>query len=1171
MRSPGRPRRTLLLAALLVLAGCAGPRSGAWRGTGGPDVPGPSPEAVPAPTPTPPAVSPPAETPPAPTPAPETGSPPPAAGPTSGATPPPTAGPTAAATDQVRIQLARGVTDGGEAVEPGLEFPDTTERLYVVVEGAPVAVEDPNLFAHWKAVRVEGHEASADLGYVAARPGSRHARRTPRGWVLWFDGPYSGFAPGAYTVELRGPIQHTLAFTVTPATPQAGGPEAAAAARGLNVAAAALGGRIVSVTSEKDDASRSARTLIDGFPVIIDDPADCEPSCGWVSRERTADSVEAHRANFPQDIVFGFYQGRRATVHAVVIDTTSFQHWYPLPHKPRQVEVWVSTTSPTEGFTRVAAAWLPARMGEHLIAFPPTPAAFVRLRVLSNYGARAVHLAEVKILEVPEGPSILADLPKNIAHQALGGVVSRWSTLREHRRTAHLIDGDPATVWVSHDPAPVELVFAFQGDQVALVDRLVLTLPDEGTLASDEAWPRTVVVEATTETPVDGYEEVGRFSLRQASGDHTLPVNRRARFLRLRVTEAAEGRRVAIGEVRALEGTAPGYTSILLTTVQELERRAATVPPPVEDPAAAAVEQEVNNTPAQANPLVPGRRTKGTIDPLGEEDFFRLTVPAPADTVLTFEVAGQPAIRSSVTLQDPGGRTLASLTPRALPGRRAAFSWAVRPGDHLVRVTEPPASIVLVWDTSGSMDAASVANLKAAVEAYLEGVQPSERLNLIRFSGRAGQQDPPYVETLLPRFTSDPAALRAAARDKFFAKGGTPLYDAVRQAVVLLQQAEGNRAIVLMTDGVDTTSRLSYPDFWRLLERHRIRLYTIGLGRDLPVFDSVLGTSGRRLLAHAALATAARSFFTGDPEQLTQIYREIAEELRRPGPYYLRATLSRGPGTLAVSATGERLASVAAPGAIQLILDASGSMKRRIEGRPMMDIAKDVMVQIIKELPGDARVALRVYGHRIREGRPGDCQDSQLLVPFQRLDKPRMIARVRAIQALGTTPIAYTLRQVAQDLRGVPGEKLVILVTDGKEECGGSPSAVVADLVARGVQVRLNIVGFALADAATKEEMARVARLTGGRFFDARDARALTQAIRQSLAVPYQVRDARGTVLARGTTGQPVRVPEGIYTVVVQAAGEPITVRHVRVSYQAFTKVLLHKEGARVGVQVVGP
>ena len=80
--------------------------------------------------------------------------------------------------------------------------------------------------------------------------------------------------------------------------------------------------------------------------------------------------------------------------------------------------------------------------------------------------------------------------------------------------------------------------------------------------------------------------------------------------------------------------------------------------------------------------------------------------------------------------------------------------------------------------------------------------------------------------------------------------------------------------------------------------------------------------------------------------------------------------------------------------------------------------------------------------------------------------------------------------QVPADFGHTPGEKMVILVTDGKEECGGSPSAVVADLLAKGFQLRLNIVGFALADEATKQEMAKVAQLTGGQFFDARDGKA---------------------------------------------------------------------------------
>ena len=50
-----------------------------------------------------------------------------------------------------------------------------------------------------------------------------------------------------------------------------------------------------------------------------------------------------------------------------------------------------------------------------------------------------------------------------------------------------------------------------------------------------------------------------------------------------------------------------------------------------------------------------------------------------------------------------------------------------------------------------------------------------------------------------------------------------------------------------MTDGLDTTSEaLTYPGFWRMLEDKRIRLYTIGLGEDMPIHYPALGTSGTR-------------------------------------------------------------------------------------------------------------------------------------------------------------------------------------------------------------------------------------------------------------------------------------------------------------------------------------
>jgi uncharacterized protein with von Willebrand factor type A (vWA) domain len=97
---------------------------------------------------------------------------------------------------------------------------------------------------------------------------------------------------------------------------------------------------------------------------------------------------------------------------------------------------------------------------------------------------------------------------------------------------------------------------------------------------------------------------------------------------------------------------------------------------------------------------------------------------------------------------------------------------------------------------------------------------------LIRFSRDQRHE----VEVLLPEFTSDPPRLKTAAQGRFFAEGGTPLYDAVAKGIELLDGVRGNRAVVVMTDGAATAGRLSHPRFWRLLQDKRIRLYTIGLG-----------------------------------------------------------------------------------------------------------------------------------------------------------------------------------------------------------------------------------------------------------------------------------------------------------------------------------------------------
>jgi Mg-chelatase subunit ChlD len=1110
----------------------------------------------------------------------------------------------AAPQSRVDAVLAKGITATHEPRDVGTEFADDTERIHAVLQ-TPLPISGATFSAAWIAVNAEGIARNKEVARSCAPAGTGcgvgDGRAGPK-WVLWFDAPLSGFAPGEYRVDLEvkcwgaqcQAAKSSLSFKVVPSLTATESAEQAGQVEGFNLAAAVLGGRVVSATSQDNDTDRSAANLIDGHPVIVMAVGGrrCRYSCGWFSVERKGDTPEGHRALFPQDIVFSFTRQREASVHAVIIDTTPFEHWHPVEHSPRHVEVWASATSPHEGFSRVAAARIPRRQGVHLIRFSPTRAKYVRVRVLSNYGARTVWIGEVKIIETPGENSVLADAARNLASPALGGVVVRFTSVREHSQVSALVDdstelplhdGVPKGGWISTDASlPQEFVFAFRADQVALIDRIVLnTTPDKGTTGSSYSDPKNrpqqISVATSTDSPVDGFEDVGQFTLKPAPGEYSFPINRRARFVRLRIVKNYGGHYTALNDVKILEGSAPGYQSILQTSEARLVAAAAAVPPV--DDTGVDVEKEPNNTPVEANPLTLGRKMKGSIEPLGEHDHFKLTIPGANRSVLTLVMEGRPYIRTSVSLTDQAGKAILSFDPSRITGRQAEFSWLINPGEYLARVTEPPASIVLIWDTSGSMGEDSVRNLKMAVEAYLERVQPTERYNLIRFSGSKEDKDLVAVEVLLPEFTSDRARLKGAVAGKFFSKGGTPFYDAVARGMQLLEGVSGNRAIVVMTDGIDTSSELGkgkddvrYAAFWRLLDERRVRVYTIGLGSEMSRFFPTLGTSGARFLGHAAMATGARSFFTSNPEELTRIYEQIAAELRTPSNYYLRPSISPGAGTLAVTATGERLEALSAPGQIELILDASGSMKRKIEGREMMAIAKDVMSQIIRELPDNARIAMRFYGHRIPEGRRGDCEDTELVFPFGKIDKPRMLARVQALKALGTTPIAYTLRQVARDFGSAPGEKLVILVTDGKEECRGSPSTVVQELATKGIKIRLNIVGFALAEAAVRQEMDRVAKITGGKFYDAKNSRGLRQAIQQSLAVPYEVRDAAGAPVAQGVTGDSaISVPEGIYTVSVNVVGAPIVIPGVRVRHNGSTRVTLRKEGRDVGVQVHGP
>lgn len=173
-----------------------------------------------------------------------------------------------------------------------------------------------------------------------------------------------------------------------------------------------------------------------------------------------------------------------------------------------------------------------------------------------------------------------------------------------------------------------------------------------------------------------------------------------------------------------------------------------------------------------------------------------------------------------------------------------------------------------------------------------------------------------------------------------------------------------------------------------------------------------------------------------------------------------------------------------------IIMDGSGSMWGRIDGRPKLEIARETTAQVLARIPAQHRIGLMAYGHRTR----GDCSDIELLVPPAAGTAGAIRDAVNRMRFQGRTPLTEAVRQAAEVLRSTEEPANVVLITDGIETCDADPCALASELHAAGVGFTAHVIGFGL----SREEGARVACIaenTGGRYIPARDAGSLAEAL----------------------------------------------------------------------------
>jgi len=174
---------------------------------------------------------------------------------------------------------------------------------------------------------------------------------------------------------------------------------------------------------------------------------------------------------------------------------------------------------------------------------------------------------------------------------------------------------------------------------------------------------------------------------------------------------------------------------------------------------------------------------------------------------------------------------------------------------------------------------------------------------------------------------------------------------------------------------------------------------------------------------------------------------------------------------------------------ILFIFDASQSMYGRWQSDTKMNMAQQMMSNLLDSLRyvENIELALRVFGHQ-RTYPPQDCSDTRLEVPFEPNNTRKIKKKINEITPRGTTPIAFSLQESEHDFPDCDDcRNIIILITDGIEECEGDPCDVSEALQRKGVVLKPFVIGIGHDFRASFECV--------GSYFDASSEHAFTAAL----------------------------------------------------------------------------
>jgi Ca-activated chloride channel family protein len=234
--------------------------------------------------------------------------------------------------------------------------------------------------------------------------------------------------------------------------------------------------------------------------------------------------------------------------------------------------------------------------------------------------------------------------------------------------------------------------------------------------------------------------------------------------------------------------------------------------------------------------------------------------------------AGVDLVSLNVTVTEGTGKYVTDLTAEDFN----VFEDGVKQDVTFFTRTNLPIALALLLDTSASMENKLPTAQEAAI-GFAKRLRPQDLAEVVDFDSRV---------VVLQSFSNNAAELEQAIR-KTSAGGSTSLYNAVYIALkdlkkVVAKSADEIRrqAIIVLSDGEDTSSLLPFEEVLDLAKRSETAIYAIGLRAGEGPGTSAKGfKEAEFVMRQFSQETGGRSFFPNQLADLATVYGQISDEL----------------------------------------------------------------------------------------------------------------------------------------------------------------------------------------------------------------------------------------------------------------------------------------------------